>query len=152
MDLDGEGVAARGLRRYVRLVAEAVGVGSESSILQLDDPVSVYLALDRCTPGHPDRDLALLWDERHGWALAVELDGARLRVLGYLGGELLPEPRVVARFVDRSCRGMDDGEPQPPARRAVLDLPGLLAGYAERIHVALPALLTVATSKIPTIA
>ena len=71
MDLDQDGAAARGLRRYVHLVAEAVGVGEEASTIQFDDPVSAYLALDRCSPQHPDQDLALLWDERQGWALGV---------------------------------------------------------------------------------
>ncbi len=139
MDLDGQGVAARGLRGYVELVAEAVGVGSEASILQLDDPVGVYLALERCAVSAPGRDLALLWDERHGWALAVERDGStELRVLGYLGGDLLPAPQVVARFVDRACRGGAVGVAQPSVRpRTDEDLIESLAGYAQRVNVAL---------------
>lgn len=148
MNLDGEGVAARGLRRYVGLVAEAIGVGSEASILQFDDPVSVYLALDRCVAAHPDRDVALLWDELHGWALAVELDGADVRVLGYLDGELLPEPRAVARFVERACRDEGIGVPEPPSHRAEPDLAGRLADYAERIHVALPGSFAVPAARV----
>jgi hypothetical protein len=137
MNLDGEGLTARGLRRYVRLVAEAVGVGYEASLLQLDEPVSVYLALDRCSATQPDDDLALLWDEHHGWALAAEDDsGADLRVLGYLGTDLLPAPCVVGRYVDQACDDGDCGQSAVPSFESstATDLAARLTEYAERIY------------------
>jgi hypothetical protein len=136
MDLDHDGAAARGLRRYVRLVAEAVGVGAEASTLQLDDPVSVYLALDRCSPRHPGQDLALLWSERHGWALGVEsVVTSDVLVLGFLAAELLPPPRTVADYVTEACQGGGFGAARPcPVRPAANELAERLAGYADQVH------------------
>jgi hypothetical protein len=136
MDLDHDGAAARGLRRYVRLVAEAVGVGAEASTLQLDEPVSVYLALDRCSPQHPDQDLALLWSERDGWALGLEsMVNADVLVQGFLGAEVLPPPRTVADYVARACRGEGFGVARSCAARPDPDeLFERLADYADQVH------------------
>jgi hypothetical protein len=137
MDLDGEGAAARGLRRYVRSVAEAVGVGTEASVVDLHDPIGAYLALDRCHPTCPDRDLALLWDQRHGWALGVETGtGADVRVLGYLAVELLPAPEVVGKYVEWACRSGAIGAVRRPAydELSVAELTDKLAAYAEPLR------------------
>jgi hypothetical protein len=137
MDLDGEGMAARGLRRYVWLVAEAVGVGTEAAVVQLHDPLGAYLALDSRHAAYPDRDLALLWDERHGWALGLETDSdADVRVLGYLAVELLPPPRVVGTYVERICRGGETGPARPPSfgELPAVDLTDRLAAYAEPLR------------------
>lgn len=85
-----------GLTGYVA----AVGVGEEFCTVDLDDPASAYVALDVRLPRHPGRDNALLWDEGHGWAFAVEThSGEDLLVLAYLGGELVPAPARVRGFV-----------------------------------------------------
>ena len=42
--------------------------------------------------------MALVWDEVHGWAAAIE-DRDGPTVLAYLGGAVLPEPRAVVRFL-----------------------------------------------------
>jgi hypothetical protein len=126
MDLDEDDPAARGLRRYVGLVADAIGVGSGASLVQLDEPVGVYLPLDR----RGDRDLALLWDERCGWALAVESGrGVDLAITGFLASELLPAPRVVADYVRRGCRHGDFGTRSAPVFDPT-DLISRLADYA----------------------
>jgi hypothetical protein len=82
-------------------VASALGVGLESCAIDPNPPASVYVALDAKLSGFPDRDLALLWDERLGWSAAVEAHaGKDLIVVTYRGGELLPdEPRDVVGFV-----------------------------------------------------
>ena len=135
MDLDGEGAAARGLHRYVRLVAEAVGVGAEASVVQLHDPVGAYLALDRCHPAYPGQDLALLWDERHGWALGVETNGGvEVRVLSCLAVELLPAPRLVGKFVDWACRRAETPAPPSFEALAVAELTERLAAYAKPLR------------------
>jgi hypothetical protein len=135
MDLDQDDAAARGLRRYVHLVAEAVGVGAEASTIQFDDPVSAYLALDRCSPQHPDQDLALLWDERQGWALGVESAvSADVRVLGFLTLDVLPSPSTVADYVAAACRGDGFGAAVPDA--TLPDAEGLaerLADYVDQV-------------------
>jgi len=47
----------------------------------------------------PGREVALLWEETCGWALAVETrSGEDLIVLGYLGEHAVPAPDAVADF------------------------------------------------------
>jgi hypothetical protein len=152
MDLDHDSAAARGLRRYVQLIAEAVGVGAEASTIQLDDPVSAYLALDRCSPRHPDQDLALLWDERHGWALGMESTvSADLLVLGFLPAEV-PPPRTVADYVAAACRGDGFGATRPRAPRPEADdLADLLDGYAGQVHDSRFSWLVPPRSTLPSI-
>ncbi|WIY00385.1 DUF6292 family protein [Amycolatopsis mongoliensis] len=109
----------RGLTGYLAAVSSAVGVGVESCTVDLDAPASAYVALDVRLLRHPDRDMALLWDERHGWAFAMEThSGEDLLVLAYLGGELVPAPPRVGRFVAgiRSA-GAPDTAPVPPDLR-----------------------------------
>ncbi len=111
----------RALRGYLAAVAEQFGVGLEACALDLDVPVSAYLALDRRLPGFPDRDLALLWDEVNGWAAAVEThSGEDLIVVSYLdSATVTPPPRLVARFVSELRAGRRRlGRPDPPALRA----------------------------------
>ncbi|QWF81104.1 DUF6292 family protein [Amycolatopsis sp. CA-230715] len=108
---------ARALRGYVAAVARAVGVGFESCTVDLDVPVSAYVALDGRHPGFPDRDLALLWDERHGWSAAIEThSGEDLIVLTYLGGStVVPCPDAVAEFAAAvTAGGSECGQPEPP--------------------------------------
>lgn len=132
MELNFDEAAARGLRRYTELVTWAVGQGDGGSYVQLEPPVSVYLALDRRLPRAPTQDAALLWDERYGWALAVEPNGAEdLRPVAYLGGDLLPTPAVVANFVTRLTSGQDVGQSTPPHPRHADDLAQRLATYME---------------------
>lgn len=116
----------RGLRGYVTAVAAELGVGWESCALDLDTPVSAYIAMDWRLNRFPDRDAALLWDERHGWAVAVEThSGEDLIVLAYLGGgsadgldSVVANPRVVTRFLSAVRAGDHSvGQPDPPALR-----------------------------------
>jgi hypothetical protein len=95
-------IAYRALRGYLRAVADELGVGLESATIDHATPVSAYLAIDTRLPRYPDRDVALLWDEKHGWAIAIETHSSEdLIVLAYLGGPTIaPAPRKIARFVD----------------------------------------------------
>jgi Family of unknown function (DUF6292) len=105
----------RGLRGYVAEVAAALGVGLESCAIDPQSPASAYIALDQRVPRYPDRDLALLWDERHGWSAAVEThSGEDLVVLTYRGGDPLPTPSEVVRFVAAVQAGRAVGQPSPP--------------------------------------
>jgi len=89
-----------GLTGYLAAVGAAVGVGEESCTVDVDAPVSAYIALDARLGRCPDRDTALLWDERHGWSFAMEThSGEDLLVLAYLGRELVPGPARVRGFV-----------------------------------------------------
>ncbi|WP_410652662.1 DUF6292 family protein [Amycolatopsis sp. cmx-4-54] len=102
---------------YLAEVTEALGVGLESCTVDHDSPVSAYVALDERLPTHPERDVALLWDEIHGWAVAIEThSGEDLIVLRYLGGKTAtPSPAEVARFL-RAVREDDHsvGRLTPP--------------------------------------
>jgi hypothetical protein len=117
-----------GLTGYLAAVSAAVGVGEESCAMDVDDPASAYIALDLRLPRHPGRDLALLWDERHGWAFAMEThSGEDLLVLAYLGGEVVPAPARVHAFVAAlRAAGGSSAPPVPPDLR--VDQAGLLAG------------------------
>jgi len=134
MNLDWDEMAARGLRCYVRLVAEAIGVSDEASLVQLDEPVCVYLALDRCPVCYPNSDLALVWDERHGWALALESVGCAR--LGWLDAGPLPAPRTVAAYVATACAGSGFGPAAPESGKLSRGLAARLALYAEPIPLA----------------
>jgi hypothetical protein len=113
--------AIAALRDYLADVTTALGIGLESCTVDLDIPVSAYIALDDHLPGYPGRDLALLWDEVHGWSAAIETHSAEdLIVIRYLGGTTItPPPAQVARFV-AALRENDHhtGRLDPPAIRA----------------------------------
>lgn len=126
-------VVARGLRRYVTLVAQHAGVGAEACSIQFAPPVGAYVALDQHLPRFPERDVALLWDTTCGWALAIETHGgADLTVLGYLARDVLPLPHEVADGLRRAVRGVGTGFSRPPATRADDDLTASLTHYAQR--------------------
>ncbi|MFD8495372.1 DUF6292 family protein [Amycolatopsis sp. NPDC059657] len=112
---------SRVLREYLSLTARAVGVGWESCTVDLDEPVSAYVALDWRLDRFPGRDVALLWDEVNGWAVAVEAPGGESAiVLSYLGGDrLVPEPAEVVALLE-AVRADDHsiGQPDPPRLRA----------------------------------
>ncbi|PPK64969.1 DUF6292 family protein [Actinokineospora auranticolor] len=119
----------RALGEYLGAVAEELGVGAESTTVDLDTPLSAYIALDTELPDHPGRDTALLWDERHGWSVAVEThSGEDLVTVAHLAANAVaPAPRRIARFLAAVARG-DRRRPQtaPVAIRDVDDSESLL--------------------------
>ncbi|WP_103354256.1 DUF6292 family protein [Amycolatopsis sp. CA-128772] len=122
--------AVPALLGYLRDVTAELGIGLESCAVDHDRPISAYVALDPRLPHYPGRDLALLWDEVHGWAAAVEThSGEDLIVLRYLGGPTVaPPPRRVARFV--AALYEDDhtvGRPDPVPLRTADDADALAA-------------------------
>ncbi|QFU88151.1 DUF6292 family protein [Amycolatopsis sp. YIM 10] len=111
----------RALRAYTAAVGSACGAGPESCTVDTGTPASAYVALDGRLPRFPDRDVALIWDERHGWALAVETHSAEdLLVLGYLGRDPLARPAEVARYAARALAGKP-GRAEPPWLREAGD-------------------------------
>ncbi|MFS8096597.1 DUF6292 family protein [Lentzea alba] len=87
-------------RQYARRVTRELGLSGESSCVDRDNPLRLYIAVDGRLPGHPDHDVALLWTKCHGWALAVEAPGsASLQVVAHLGGPVEPPAPTVARWV-----------------------------------------------------
>ncbi|WP_410565608.1 DUF6292 family protein [Amycolatopsis sp. cmx-4-61] len=117
----------RRLRSYVGAVARAVGVGLESCTLDTGTPAAAYIALDWRLSRFPGHDLALVWDEVHGWAAAIE-DATGATVLTYRGGEVFPEPRAVVRFLAAvRADDPDAGTLEPPVLREAGDHERLLA-------------------------
>jgi hypothetical protein len=119
-DLDVNSHFERVFRGYLARVAKAAGVGLESCTVDFDVPVSAYIALDWRLSRFPDRDLALLWHEAHGWSAAVEAAGGEdTIVLAYVDGDdVLPDPRTVVKFL-AALRAADHsaGRPDPRALR-----------------------------------
>jgi hypothetical protein len=95
MELEPWGRAALGLRQYVRQVAQRLGCTGDAFLVQTEAPVSAYLPLAQQLYGFPGRDAALLWHHRHGWSAEVD----ESLVVAHLGGDPLPPPADVARFV-----------------------------------------------------
>lgn len=121
VELDFDSAAARGLREYVRLVAAALGLRGQCWLVQLESPANVYIALDERLRLCPTRDVALIWDEEHGWSLGVETNpGQNLLVLGYIGENVLPAPEAVARAVRRYFADQPPRN-RPPGFRAADD-------------------------------
>jgi hypothetical protein len=140
MDLELDGTPGRGLRQYVWLVAEALGVGRGCCYVQLEAPAQAYIPLDDRLARLPASDLALTWDTEHGWAVGVE-DGLGPDVvpLSHLGGDLLPPPRRVVEFVTDFLAGEPFGQPDPPNPAAdPAELADRLSAYAARFHEPAP--------------
>jgi hypothetical protein len=120
LESDTEQRFSRRLLGYLDAVASALGVGLESCAVDLDVPSSAYVALDGRFGWFPGRDVALTWDERHGWAAVVDAVGDEgLTVLAYLGGvDVIPGPGVVARFLATLGAGNHTfTRPNPPKLR-----------------------------------
>jgi hypothetical protein len=135
--LNDQHLAEQALRTYLTAVGAEVGIGLESVTIDHETPTSAYLALDTRLPDHPDRDTALVWDERYGWAAAVEThSGEDLLVIAYLGGEsITPQPWHVKGFLEALTQGHRAGLPTPPAIRAATTMDDLyrhlIAGTAD---------------------
>ena len=127
-DRDGLGAAARGLRQY--LLAVAAKLDAPAWFCEVDVPAGAYVALDRRLTRFPDHETALLWDERDGWAAAVEsATGDEVIVLAYLGEDVLPPPEAVVEFVTGWYGEKYPGRPDPPDFRR----PGTADGFDERL-------------------
>jgi hypothetical protein len=135
MGADVEQDFAQGLNEYAAAVASALGIGLEACVFDLDTPASVYVAIDWRPESFPPGDLALLWDERYGWAAAVEASrGEDLTVVAHIGGPaLIPEPSEVVRFLadlragDHGAGRLDPSRFRDPGRHE--ELVELLGDY-----------------------
>ena len=114
-----DSVALRALSGYVHRVAAGLGVGPESTWCEVADRANAYVALDHPLPDRHHHDLALLWDERHGWAAVAEnrTRGEDPVVLAYYGTEALPSPDEVIAFTRRVLSGERAGQQHPPECR-----------------------------------
>ncbi|CAL9542583.1 hypothetical protein SUDANB95_04226 [Actinosynnema sp. ALI-1.44] len=125
-DVDFDDTTARELRRYVERIGDALDLSGECWCYDAGPPATAYLALEGRLPTHPDRDVALVWDERQGWSVAVETGcGEDLLVVADLPG-VVPRVEVVARFATRLLHGDPPPDPAPECEG-----PSLLARLRE---------------------
>lgn len=91
------------LREYVGAVADMWCIGTEFCVLDAETPAWAYIALDWQLPRYPNRDLALLWDERTGWSVAIETHSSEDLIVVACPSDpaVVPPPDRVRRFVDR---------------------------------------------------
>jgi hypothetical protein len=94
-------LAAARLRGYLDRVATVLGVPPEAYWCDAASRTpEAYMALTHRLPAFPDRDLALLWDDEQGWALALEPDPWHdLQVLRRYGQPRRPAPERVHTFL-----------------------------------------------------
>jgi len=140
MELHFDDIVVRGLRGYVQQVSQALGLRGECSYLHTEEPASAYIALDGELRAFPGQDVALLWDETHGWAIAIEPNsGADLLVVARLGQDVLPLPETVAAWTKRLFGQNpipDPGDrPNPPRG----DVRRRLATYAAATFLTTPS-------------
>jgi hypothetical protein len=119
---DGHGglpALSRSLAHYVRQVAAAVGVPADAIGYEVSDTATAYIGLAERSAHHAGRDLMLLWDERLGWYVGVEThpDETPL-VICYLGGDVVPPPATIARFVAETVAGRRADRLRPVLPRA----------------------------------
>jgi uncharacterized protein DUF6292 len=125
MELENWGQPARGLREYIRLVADMCGTG-EAFAVRLERPLSAYIPLEARVPGFPELDVALVWDERTGWHSALETTtNNELAILSYLDGSVCPPPERVAEFAANPGTGANTPTVEPAK-----DVLHLLSEYA----------------------
>ena len=130
MELDFDDSKVTGLHRYVRRVSHALGLRGESSYVQAEAPASAYIALDERLSAYPDHDVALVWDEHHGWSAAIEPHtGKDLLPVAHLDQEVLPPPETVAAWVTNLFHPEDL---RPPTDAGTAPLP------SSRIETPLP--------------
>ncbi|MEU4805651.1 DUF6292 family protein [Actinosynnema sp. NPDC023587] len=138
VEWDFDDFLVRAVRGYVRRVAEELRLSGDSSYVQVERPISAYVALDGRLPGFGDRDVALLWDEVTGWSLAVETRGGEDLVARF-GADAVPEPSAIARWVRRVFDGDRSAEVRfSPNGDPSADLKARLAPYADHALMPLP--------------
>lgn len=133
MNMDPYGPAAQGLRAYVAAVARQLNVGPEACSCEIEVPAGAFIALEQRLSNFPTRDLALVWDEEHGWAVAIETGQAHeLITLSHLDEDVLPPAETVARFVADILAERYPGRPESVWLRSASDqddLDSRLAAY-----------------------
>ncbi|GGS42397.1 MULTISPECIES: DUF6292 family protein [Actinokineospora] len=125
---------AQALADYVRAVADTVGVPADGVNWEVTDTVTAYVALNCRSAGHPGRDVMLAWEESQGWVVSVETAPAEAPiVLSRMGGDSVPAPEAVARFVAESLgKAAGDAEAGPGAIPAARTDRGDLAARLHR--------------------
>lgn len=126
MDVDDCDSVESSLHAYVAAIAEYFGVPPDQTSCEAGKLATAYIGFSRRAPDFPHRDLALVWDERLGWAAAVQTPSGELIVFSYLGTSPVPHVNVVTSFVNELIAGRDHGQNSPPFFGRCDDLPGKL--------------------------
>lgn len=126
MALHGRESVESELHAYVTAIAEYFGVPPDQTSCEAEGLATAYIGFGPCLPDFPQRDLALVWDERLGWAAAVQTASGELIAFSYLASSPVPHVNVVTSFVNELIAGRDHGENSPPFFGRCDDLPGKL--------------------------
>lgn len=113
MDSHGQNPAEAALHAYVGAIAEYFGVPPEHASCDVGTPATAYIGFQRCAPAVP-HDLALVWDERLGWAAAVRTPVGELIPFAYLGAGATPPVGMVTGFLNDLVAGRERGRHRPP--------------------------------------
>lgn len=116
-----------GLVNYVGRVTDGMEDDVEAVDLAVEDGLAtVILLMGSRVPTLTELPLLLTWDEVSGWALRVETDGeGSTTALAHLEEDVLPNPRVVRRFLRDAIGGAHPGSPTAQAFRLPDDGDGL---------------------------
>jgi hypothetical protein len=126
----------RALGGYVTAVAAEWRIGPEFCVVDAEEPAWAYIALDWRLPRYPGRDLALLWDERTGWSMAIETNSGEdlIVVAGLSHDTVIAPPSGVRQSADHLVeRGGWIQRQDPPYHRA----PGRHDDLADQMIVVL---------------
>lgn len=126
MDIHGWEPAEAALHAYVGGIAEHLGVSPERTSCDASVPASACIGFDHCEAAFPHRDLSLVWDERLGWAAAVQTPSGELVPVSYLGTSAVPPVNVVTSFITDLVAGRERGRHQPCCFGPCADLLGEL--------------------------
>lgn len=113
MDSHGRDPADAALHAYVGAIAEHFGVPPEHTSCDAGTPATACIGFDRCKTAVP-HDLALVWDERLGWAAAVQTSGGEFIPFAYLGASPTPPVEMVTGFLTDVVAGRERGRHRPP--------------------------------------
>ncbi|GAA0530976.1 hypothetical protein GCM10011581_28220 [Saccharopolyspora subtropica] len=116
--MDTTGQAVGGLVKYVRAVADDLGDEVSEVDVDVGGLATAIILVRSHVPTLVEFPLLLTWDEVSGWALRIETDGrGDTTPVVFMGGDILPEPESVQRFLRAATTGEHPGTPLPPAFR-----------------------------------
>lgn len=124
MDSQARDSADAALHAYVGAIAQHFGVPPEHTSCDAGTPATACIGFDRCNA--VPHDLALVWDERLGWAAAVQVPGGERIPFTYLGTSAVPPLSAVTSFLTDLVADRERGQHRPPDFGPCTDLPDKL--------------------------
>lgn len=103
---------------YVQAVSSSLETGVDGVEIVVEETLtSAVMLLHARIPTLVEWPLLLTWDEVNGWSLSVRTEKEAV-VIGYLGGDVLPDPCLVQKFCEEAESGQHPGVIAPPSFRS----------------------------------